>query len=284
MASILADALVGPQGMTGPHAVGGAASRAASALDGAAKVLTIVGLLLPASGAIYRETAFALHGGIPLGVGVDLPLSTLAVMGARALQPSIPVVLASLVLTVIAALIAGRLRGRITPTVVRRIPPWMVLALVVLLLIPLVYITVATSNVIVDLIALVDAVVVYALVLPAAAGRIRFREVVGVVVVAVALSSLGLAARPASFAANLAAVTFAANGPLPNGVYSVLGDDGSTSWLLACGSGAAARVPDASIAIETYVTPEPVPTMPSVLDQFHQGIGPLGYSQGCPSP
>ena len=54
-------------------------------LETAEQFAAVVGVMLPVAGAVYRETAFAISGRVPLGVGASLPLPDLIVAGLSAL-------------------------------------------------------------------------------------------------------------------------------------------------------------------------------------------------------
>ena len=91
-------------------------------------------------------------------------------------------------------------------------------------------------------------------------------------------SGLAVSFGPTAVNVPVAHVTFEGGAAAPDGVYSVLADDGTSAWLLACVPKAlAVRVPSAKIAAIQVVgygppaTPAPWTAVPGV-----------GFAQRCP--
>ena len=261
-----------------------------STLETLGKLAAVVGALLPATGALHRETAFGLSGRIPTGLGATLPLAELAMLGFYVLVPGVVVgiVLAWYLRTPVKLEMPHppSLKGLSNPTKA------IVAALYLLLMLLLLYLVIvfvgqsirAASQGISGLIgsALGAGVIFWSSRLARFTHTIPVSQLVPVVLVVILVSALGASIGPTTAGTTLAEVEFAPDKGLVRGVYTMLGEDDSTTWLLSCVAGATPeRVRSTDIISMTVVrfgSPPPLRTTDEVL---RLGLGP-GFVQRCP--
>jgi len=206
-----------------------------------------VGVLLPATGALHRGTAFQLSGRIPFGLGATLPLGELAMLGAVVIVPGVVtgLLLAWLVRTPfkLGMPYPPRLKGLSTPKKV------FVVALYVLLLLLVLYVAIVflsqsfrmASQGINGLIgfALGTGVIFWASRTGRLTDTIPVSRLIPVVLAVTLVTAFGASIGPTTAGTTLARVEFTPDKGLTGGVYSILGEDDSTTWLLSCIAGAA---------------------------------------------
>lgn len=258
-------------------------------LDTLGKLATTVGVLLPVAGAAFRELAFWASGRVPLGVGAATPLPHLMSIGAGVMLPGL---LAGLYMAwfireperfASPSPSTTRLRDRRFFQAFR-----VFIALSALVIVPLAVISAGIA-------ALVP------LAAGAALGRFANRltgpdsraiplpRLVGIVLVATGLLTFTSALGPTTAATYVAQVAFAGDLGLSDGLYSVLGDDGSGTWLLSCNANAAATRVESSRIKSLTVTPlgsaPSSPTLSEFIPRLWdavQSMGPRGFVQRCP--
>lgn len=262
----------------------------ALSLESLGRLAALVGLLLPATGALSREVAFAMSGHIPAGVGLSLSVPQLALVGLHAMLPG--------VLTGVGLAWFVRrpprlgwpglpdLRGR---SVSGRILAVLGYAAIVLAagyaILPLV--TVSVQSALKSLPAAIAtmtsvAVIVWASRLAKSHAVLPWTRLLPVVLVVAAVTAAGMAVGPTTAGTYIADVSFAAESGLSDGTFSVLGEDGDTTWLLACEPGSGAlRVRSDLIESMRIRTFGPEVRSRSLEETLKQGLGP-GFVQQCP--
>jgi hypothetical protein len=257
----------------------------AANLESTGKLLTVVGVLLPVSGALTREIAFALNGNIPLGVGATLPIPQLAVFGALVTIPAL-----------LLGLFVGWALRHISPMTFPSLPQvrgvtkrravfnlvFFLLAVAVigyfLLLVVAQVLDDATKSPSAMLSSVTGISIAAWASWKARSGEpIPFSRMIPAVLAISFTTALTTSFGPTTAGVSLANVTFE-SAPIADGPYSVLGEDGSTTWLLACSPDArAVRVQADKIALMQSVGYGPTPAPASWAD-----FPGTGFVQRCP--
>jgi hypothetical protein len=261
--------------------------------------LTVIVLSLPIAGALYREMAFAINGRIPLGVGAAMPLPTLVVVAIQALLPGF-------ILGAWIAWYKGRLSRsegdvRIDAASLSSVPEpsgrtggplsnragrltFAIFAIAITVWIGAAVILGAKG--IGTVVMLITASVLgwYAdRLIPPESAHVPLARTAVVALAVTALLTTTSALGPTTAGTYVANVRFVAGSGVGDGTYSMLGDDGTTTWLLGCRpNSSAVRVQGALVASMTVVPFGPPPDLLSVASGPNL-FTPAGFVQRCPS-
>ena len=261
--------------------------------------LIAIAFALPLAGALYRELAFAINGHVPLGVGAAMPLPTLVVVGLQALLPGL--VLAAWIAWYTRRLVKSDRdldadRVSLTPTPLPLDRPsgvlsrrgnrfaFAVLAVAISIWIGAVLLLGASGiGTVLMLIAAVFLGWYAGRVIAAGSEHMPLSRTVVLALAIAALLTMVGALGPTTAGTFVANVRFLPGSGVGDGTYSMLADDGATTWLMSCRpDSSAVRVQSALVASVTVIPFGPAPAFLSV-DKGVDMFKPPGFVQRCPS-
>ena len=261
-------------GVTGDH------------LEAYARIATLVGLLLPFIGGLYREVALLLHGGLQVGLGPSLPLPRLAAIGGFVIVLAAILIAAYTLPVLIARWLGRRLGVRLrekSPERRRWVRRFMLLAAITLAIVLLGLIL--QQAILISVVAILAVVAIPRWIERVTRdGRPTFARLTPGVIVLVTCSAVVLATIPGPSAAPMMTLRMTAESGVPDGVYSILAEEGDHIFVLPCLQDSAMvriRFEDVVTMTQVGVTEPPV-TLPPATEILSEGLGRLGYVQQCP--
>jgi hypothetical protein len=258
-------------------------------LETLGKLATVVGVLLPVTGAVSRELAFLLSGRIPLGIGSTLPIAQLAAYGAVVMLPGVVFGLAIAWLVRRPFRISWflpKVRGLSKPRAAFLWALYLAMTALVLWLFAnaaSAFIA-ASSKSISGLLGSVVAVgvILWSSRLPREIETVPFARLIPVVLMVAAATAVGASIGPTTAGTSLMGVAFTPNAGLVGGSYSLLGESDDSLWLLSCVSNAMpVRVRSSEVVTMTVEPFGPSVPLRTTEESATRGLGP-GFVQRCP--